>query len=305
MQVLLDLFEQGVIDQETLGKLLKDLAGTSSSNPTSGGGTSSPRQSSSSSIPCRNVPSTAGGTLKPTWIVQSFTRVACEKRIEVKSMVRNCGFDLKFKYNNKAMNTYTCQTHKECEVLFRTRPARDDDDIPIDLPAYVLESKGSHSEELLCTDNDKDGIPAEHRPAVDLLLKSGQRPARVLNSLRKEVKLDPAKLQALNKDVAKKISNRKRTLTRQAHGPYKVENVADLLEFTVVHRLPENREEAMRVQPTKLVMLHDGEFDIRKDGGYGFAFSTVELLKNAVRAKEAWGDEIPLMTDGTYKLLHN
>ena len=303
MQVLIDLFEKGIIDQETLGNSLRELAGTSSSNPSSGGGTSSPRQSSSASIPS---PSLSAKTVGPPWIVQSYTKVATEKKNEVRTMVRNCGFVLKWKHNNKNVNTYTCQTHKECQLLFRTRPADEDDRLPLGtLPAYVLESKGSHSAEVSCPHNAKDGIPAEHREKVDLLLKSGQNPTKVLNSLRKEVKLDPAKLQELNKDVVKKISNRRRALVRQAHGPYKIENVADLYEFTVVHRLPEDLEEAKRVQPTKLVVLRNGEFDIRSHGGYGFAFSTLELLRNAVRAKEAWGDEIPLMTDGTYKLLHN
>ena len=62
-------------------------------------------------------------------------------------------------------------------------------------------------------------------------------------------------------------------------------------------------EELRELDPKQLVILPGGLFEF--DDGLGFIFSTPALLQNMERALDEWGDDVPLETDGTYKVSHN
>ena len=129
-------------------------------------------------------------------------------------------------------------------------------------------------------------------------------PKKILNELRIKYRGRP-EFEAL--PSVEQIQDRKRAKRKNDSGPIMVKTSADLKEYTQALELPsdpnELLEELGELDPKQLVILPGGVFEF--GDGLGFVFSTPALLQNMQRALEEWEDDLPLETDGTYKVSYN
>jgi hypothetical protein len=203
---------------------------------------------------------------------------------------------VQYLYSGKRSSViYGCVSHRDCSRLYRARPHTVGEG-----NQWVVEAAGDHSQEPSC--KLVKGVPSRFRISVDDLLQGGLQPKKVMNILRSKHQTNmPVFLE--EKANARIIANRRRVLTRHACGPIKMVTIADLNEFTAGHQLPSTVEEVNNLGKKTLVVLKGGVFELSQS--HGFSFSCVSLLENFLSAREAWGERIPLETDGTFKILYN
>ena len=203
---------------------------------------------------------------------------------------------MKWYYHNigSGNNTYTCIEHAGCTFLARVRVTS----VGAEPGGWCVETSGQHSGEV--TTFDGRGIHPIFIEYIDEQLNSGTTPKRTYNLLL--TKYEDQEHRRLFPSV-QQIRTRAMTLSRKNDSKHRMEKVSDLNEWTQAHILPSILEDAKNVPAAQLVILHGGVFQLESSNG--FCFSAPSVLYNAVRARVAWGDTIPLVTDGTYKLMYN
>ncbi|KAK3241138.1 hypothetical protein CYMTET_49071 [Cymbomonas tetramitiformis] len=98
------------------------------------------------------------------------------------------------------------------------------------------------------------------------------------------------------------IENFKKNIVRRATGAIKIERVADLVELTKGLELTAASAAFETVDVNAVVVLPNGVFDC--GAAFGFVFSSRNILRNAERARDAWGGKFPGECDGSWKLLY-
>ena len=221
------------------------------------------------------------------------TRKACRDHVKqdiIKwSWTRSVGA---YGHKGETGAAFVCRSHANCSARIRYRGPRKGED------KWVLESNDiEHSTQ----DHDQDsrGIYHEFKEKIATHIEAGDVPQRILNKLHLKYRGQQSMLAKL--PTVSQIRDFKRNIVRRATGSIKIESVADLVELTKGMELNPN---SLAGDDNALFVLPDGVFQCGDGDGFGFVFSTRNIIRNAERARDAWGGKFPGECDGSWKFVY-